>query len=404
MKAADVKATDVKAIAIISEDLSPPLDEGFKKATACLAGAIAALGVRTAVFTQGVGGLPAAPGPGASSPGSEPASLPGSLPDSLQVSPLPRNKLLLGRAFAERLRAFGAEAILYVPQAAATPMSLIRARLLRRQSGGVPVALLSLQARQYPQWAGGLLRALEPGLLLTLSRRTCRAAEGVGLTARVVRLGVNSATFRPAEPGEKEVVRRRYGIPDGKVILHVGHVSARRNLHLLARAASGEGQTRKHLVIAASTSTSRDPAVRQAFAGSPVTFVDTYVEHIEEIYRAADCYLFPTFCPGGAIEIPLSVLEALACGLPVVTTAFGGIPDILSEGRGLFIAASEREFLEKLETALKGGVTATRDLVADLTWEKAAAGIVEALQGLKQEVKQGPKQKTKKHGGTLATI
>jgi glycosyltransferase involved in cell wall biosynthesis len=380
--AGDSIGRDLKTLAVISEDLAPPLDEGFKKATVCLARAIAGLGIRTAVFTQGAG-APARPELSMSAP---PASGP-------SWSELPRNKLLLGRTFADRLRAFGADAILYVPSAAATPMSLVRARFLRRQAGGVPVAVLSLQAREYPPAWLPLVRLARPDLVLTLSRRTCRVVERAGLKAGVVRLGVDSAVFRPAERGEKEEVRRRYHIPDGKVILHVGHVSPRRNLELLTRAASAEGQARRHLVIVASTSTSRDPEVRRRLEGRPVTFIDTYVERIEEIYRAADCYVFPTFCPGGAIEMPLSVLEALASGLPVVTTIFGGIPDVLSEGRGLFIAASDREFLEKLEVALGVGDTAAslgvgdaaaRDLVVDLTWEKAAAGLVEALRGLRQ--------------------
>jgi glycosyltransferase involved in cell wall biosynthesis len=366
-----VTPSGLKSVAIVSEDLSSPLDEGFKKATASLAGAIAAAGIRTAVFTRDAGGLPRAA--------------------ALLSEPLPANKLLRGRTFAQRLRASHPEAILYVPQAAATPMSLLRARLLGRQAG-TPVAVLSLQARPYPQWAAGLFRALRPALVITVSERSRRAAEGVGLRARTVRLGVDSAVFRPAGPGEKEALRQRYGIPQGKVMLHVGHVSARRNLELLRLAAAGgghparsrqaPGETVRRLVIVASTSTSGDPAVRRAFAEAPVTFVDRYVERIEEIYRAADCYLFPTFCPTGAIELPLSVLEALSSNLPVVTTAFGGIPDVLSEGHGLYIATSERQFLEKLEGALALGDTGTRDLVAGLTWEKAASGVIEAIESV----------------------
>jgi glycosyltransferase involved in cell wall biosynthesis len=350
----DTTGAGLKAIAIISEELFSPLDEGFKKATALLAGGIADLGVRTTLFAQDVE-------PGETSAGR-----------------LPRNKLLLGPGFASRLRKINADGLLYVPQAAATPMSVLRAWMLKRQSGGLPVALLSLQMRHYPGVLSPLLRIMRPDLILTLSGRNRAAAEMAGLPARAVPLGVDSRTFRPPQPGEKEALRHRYGIPEGKVLLHVGHVSPKRNLELLRLAASSG----RRLVIVASTSTSSDPEVRRGFEGTPVVFLETYVEHVEEIYRAADCYLFPTFNPKGAIELPLSVLEAMASNLPVVATDFGGIPDFFQEDRGLFIASSPKQFLEKLERALVMTDVATRDLVADMTWQTAAARVIEAMEEL----------------------
>lgn len=50
---------------------------------------------------------------------------------------------------------------------------------------------------------------------------------------------------------------------------------------------------------------------------------------IAESYEAADIYL-----NGSEIDNqPLSILEAFACGLPIVTTDAGGIPDIVADGR-----------------------------------------------------------------------
>jgi glycosyltransferase involved in cell wall biosynthesis len=350
----------VKSIAVIAEDLAFPLDEGFKKASASLVASIADLGVKVSLFCHK-------------------ADIP-----HFAAQPLPANKLLIGQAFARALKRTDADAVLYIPEAAATPMSLVRARLLRRQSGGKPVAVLSLQSRALSRPLAPLVRLLAPSLLMVLSRRSRDAARAWGSVAETVPLGVDTVAFRPADPIEAPALRKKYGIPEGKVLLHVGHISPRRNLGLLRRILCPG----RYLVVVSSTSTRHHPEVRRSLEGSPVIFLDTYIERIEEIYRTADCYVFPTMSDRGAIEIPLSVLEAMATNLPVVTTAFGGLPDLFPgnevEQRGLFIAGSADVFAEKIEQALALGVASTRRLALDLSWNKVAERMLSTIEATVQ--------------------
>jgi glycosyltransferase involved in cell wall biosynthesis len=262
-------------------------------------------------------------------------------------------------------------------------MSLVRARMLKAHARGAPVVVLSLQRRDYTGLTKLFLRHLAPALMLVLSERTREAARAAGLDAETVPLGVDSLAFRPPGSGEKRSLREKYGIPDCKVILHVGHISPSRNLGLLRRALAPG----RHLAVVSSTSTRVHPEVKRELEGAPVTFLDTYIERIEEIYRLADCYVFPTFRDRGAIEIPLSVLEAIATNLPVVTTDFGGLPDVfvdraVCERQGLFMAASQDEFIDKLEQALRLADVATRHLVGNLSWDRVAARVLEKIAAL----------------------
>ena len=71
-------------------------------------------------------------------------------------------------------------------------------------------------------------------------------------------------------------------------------------------------------------------------------------DQIREFYNAADIYL-----NGSEIDNqPLSLLEAFACGLPIVTTDAGGIPDIVRDGEtGFLVPCGSYELLA--ERAIK---------------------------------------------------
>jgi glycosyltransferase involved in cell wall biosynthesis len=342
----------LQRIAVVSENVSYPLDEGFKKASVAIAVALSGLGRTVTVFAPGAPDLP------------------------VPTEPLPRNKLLAGSSFSRRLKDSKPDVILYIPEAAATPMSYVRAAHLRKQGGGTPVVLMSLQRRTYSALVRPFLKFLGPDLTLALSARTVAIMREAGIRARRVPLGVDTATFRPPAQGEKEALRAKYRTGDGKVLLHVGHISVRRNLELLKRVVV-EGWK---LVIVSSTSTEHHPAIARELKDRSVVVIDRFIENIDEIFRLADAYVFPTFAEMGAIEIPLSVLEAMATNLPVVTTAFGGIPDLFSEGKGLYICSSEAELTEKAQAALTIGTASTRELALALTWDKVAATIVETME------------------------
>jgi len=67
-------------------------------------------------------------------------------------------------------------------------------------------------------------------------------------------------------------------------------------------------------------------------------------ERMAELYNDADCFL-----NGSRIDNqPLSILEAFASGLPVVTTNAGGIPDVVTDGvNALMVEMDDDEALAR---------------------------------------------------------
>ena len=45
--------------------------------------------------------------------------------------------------------------------------------------------------------------------------------------------------------------------------------------------------------------------------------------------------------------MPCVILEALCCGLPVITSNVGGIPEVINENNGIVISVYEKEALQK---------------------------------------------------------
>ena len=70
-------------------------------------------------------------------------------------------------------------------------------------------------------------------------------------------------------------------------------------------------------------------------------------------YQAADVYLHAAFVE----TFPLAVLEALACGVPVVATAVGGIPEQIVDGEVGFLVGKDdaQTMAARLELLLRDG-------------------------------------------------
>lgn len=179
--------------------------------------------------------------------------------------------------------------------------------------------------------------------------RSCGVPE-----ARIVHVpnGVDTDRFRPAGPTERRRLRDALGLPTGPIVIYTGRLVSYKGLPLLLRAWRCLMADVPHatLVLVGAGGADmhnceedlRHYVSRHELDGS-VRFTGA-VDNVEEYLQASDIFVFPTENEAFGI----SLIEAMACGLPVVATAVGGIPDFLVHGvNGIMVAPGDRTELHQ---------------------------------------------------------
>jgi UDP-glucose:(heptosyl)LPS alpha-1,3-glucosyltransferase len=135
----------------------------------------------------------------------------------------------------------------------------------------------------------------------------------------LIRNGVSGPGLVPLQ--RKEAARRELGISPGeKVMLFVGTGWERKGLRFAIRATELLGDSKVKLLVAG-----KGPEWKY---DSPVVRFLGPVKEMESVYAAAELLLFPTIYD----PFPLSAMEALAAGVPVITTAANGVSEIMTAG------------------------------------------------------------------------
>lgn len=137
--------------------------------------------------------------------------------------------------------------------------------------------------------------------------------------------------FSPGEPGS----------PRG-YILFVGTLEPRKGLGDLLRAWERLGPSRPRLVIAGDAGW-RAGGVRRELEQNPEVTMAGYVDRprLRELYRGALCFAYPSHFEG----FGLPPLEAMACGVPVISSDGGALPEVVGDA-ALVFPAGDRSALE----------------------------------------------------------
>ncbi len=172
---------------------------------------------------------------------------------------------------------------------------------------------------------------------------------------RLVYHGVDSGHFSPENcRQQREEIRQQLNIPPSEtVFLFVGHDYRRKGLATAVRAVdrmAGEGRAIRLMVVGKKRS--------HQFLDLPARAAVTVAGATDDplpYYAAADAVVLPTYYDPFA----LVVLEAAACGLPIVTTRMAGASELLTDGRDGFViadAADDGELAARLRQLLDPAV------------------------------------------------
>lgn len=223
-----------------------------------------------------------------------------------------------------------------------------------------------------------------------------------------IHLGVDASFAPVADSAQLRRTRERFGLPD-RFILHVGAVERQKRLESLMQAAAGvlEAGLVDAVVLAGEEGRGADN-VRRVVAelgmSERVKFLG-YVpqEFMASLFTLARCAVYPSWYEG----FGMPVLEAMACGTPVIASNASSLPEVGGDAAVLLSPGdigAMTQALEQLLTDERQRVDRVRRGLARakrFTWEVCAARHVEVFRRfIGQVTKERSVMSEEKAGGS----
>jgi glycosyltransferase involved in cell wall biosynthesis len=256
------------------------------------------------------------------------------------------------------------------------------------------VTIHDLAPLEHPEWfrtsfvaAYGLLL---PGLvrqaagLIAVSQHTkIRIQEYFQISPRkicVIPGGVDIRRFQPASVSRQAILRERYGIP-GDYVLFVGTRAPHKNLTALLNTWNELSSRYSGLVLVLAGGVSgvhrEDPTKNyRDTSHSHIISLDCVPEaDLPAMYSGACAYVQPSLSEG----FGLTVLEAMACGVPVLASCKGGLPETAGNCAVIFDPDEPGDLTCQLDRLLGNSVLRANlrlagfHRAATFSWERSAA-------------------------------
>ncbi|MBN2058481.1 MAG: glycosyltransferase family 4 protein [Candidatus Saganbacteria bacterium] len=201
----------------------------------------------------------------------------------------------------------------------------------------------------------------------------------------IARPAVGAEFHKIMDKTEVDRFKKERGLPE-KFMLYVGNRKKHKNVAGLVKAyALLPDRIKEQYALVLSGAS--DPALEDLARGQKVADRIRYLGNIldEELplaYNAAELFVFPTLYEG----FGMPPLEAMACGVPVVTSNVASIPEVVGDAAVLVDPKNTRELAEAMARVLENG-----DLKAQLrsraleqarrfTWEECAQNTLRTYQ------------------------
>ncbi|ASJ07859.1 glycosyl transferase [Thermococcus siculi] len=202
---------------------------------------------------------------------------------------------------------------------------------------------------------------------------------------KVIPNGVDDERFRPISEKEKERVKEELGI-SGDLVLYVSRMSPRKGPHVFINAFQNIAREKDEVTLVMVGSGEMLPFLR-----AQAKFLDIedrvkfmgYVpdELLPKLYASADVFVLPSTM---SEAFGIVILEAMAAGVPVVTTTVGGIPEVVKEnGSGILVPPGDEvalaeavlKILHDKELAMKFGDAGRKAVESRYSWRVVARDI-----------------------------
>ena len=257
------------------------------------------------------------------------------------------NKLFLSNEIVTIIADFEPDALIYLPFQSSTFATYLRLKVLTSFNYRSKTILFALQPKIVKTWQGFLINYLKPLVAITPSLTLSATWDSYGIQNFIVPLSTNIEVYKPVSKNRKHELRQKYGLDKHAFIVsHMGHLNERRNTEALIPIQNAGMQ----VILVTSTSSPKSPGLNlnigQKLRDEGVIVYDTFLECIEEIYQLSDAYVFPVIDENASIGMPLSILEARACGIPVVTTDYGSIKFFFDDDFGAIKYSTADSLLE----------------------------------------------------------
>jgi len=219
--------------------------------------------------------------------------------------------------------------------------------------------------------------------IIAISRFAADRVIARGIPSERVEI-IHEGIEAPPQPAAlaREQARQRWDIgEDDKLLGDVGYLVPQKRHEVLVRALAILRQQFPHCrLLVAGDGPDRESLkrlTRELGVESAVQFAG-FVEDVAQVYAALDVFVFPAREEG----LGNALLGAMACGLPVVAAASGGVPELVEDGRnGLLVtdfraegfAAALARLLNDANLAIRLGTAGRESILQHFTADAMVA-------------------------------
>lgn len=296
--------------------------------------------------------------------------------------------------------------------------------LIAYLAGVRPLVILAHGAELLPpvdQWRRPLWNALQrlvlgnANLVIANSEYTHRLVSSVAPKAQVrtLPLAVDPDRFAP---GDREAAKTKLGVSGKRVLCTVSRIQHYKAhdtvLRAIASLAPDEREQLVYLVVGTGSYETelRKQAVELGIESHVRWLGFVSEEHLPQVYWASDLFVLCTrdASKERAVEgFGLVFLEAQSCGIPVVGTRTGGIPEAVTDGEGGWLIEQDdsptlaqiiRQLVHSSELFFAAGIQARQRVLRESTWTLYVQRLLALLQATENAHPQTPERAAAAHG------